>query len=66
MAMDGTTTERVGRAVALLYAGGSWPTRRLAERLGISTAGAWAMLARLARVLPITLDADGWRLLEDD
>ena len=62
---DTTTTERVGRAVALLYAGGAWPTRQLAERLGLSPAGAWAMLARLSRVLPLSLDADGWRLVGD-
>ena len=62
---DTTTTERVGRAVALLYAGGAWPTRQLAERLGLSPAGAWAMLARLSRVLPLTLEADGWRLVGD-
>ena len=62
---DSNTTERVGRAVALLHAGGAWPTRRLAERLGLSHAGTWAMLARLSRVLPLTLEADGWRLLGD-
>ena len=62
---DTTTTERVGRAVALLYSGGAWPTRRIAERLGLSYAGAWAMMARLARVLPLALEADGWRLVGD-
>ena len=62
---DTTTTERVGRAVALLSAGGAWPTRQLAERIGLSHAGTWAMLARLSRVLPLTLEADGWRLVGD-
>ena len=62
---DTTTTERVGMAGALLYRGGAWPTRRIAERLGLSYAGAWAMMARLARVLPLALEADGWRLVGD-
>lgn len=59
---DSNTTERVGLAVALLYAGGTWPTRTLAQRLGMTPGGAWAMLARLSRVLPVALDPDGWRL----
>ena len=61
---ESSTTERVGIACALLYSGGAWPTRSLAERLGLSYAGAWAMMARLARVLPLALEADGWRLLD--
>jgi flagellar basal body rod protein FlgF len=61
---DTCTTERVGMACALLYSGGSWPTRQLAYRLGITTSGAYAMLARLSRVLPVALDNDGWRVVQ--
>lgn len=57
-----STTERVGLAVALLHSGGAWPTRTLAARLALTPGGTWMMMSRLARVLPIVLDADGWRL----
>ena len=58
------TTERVGLACSLLYSGGSWPTRQLADRLGITPSGAYAMLARLSRVLPVALDGAGWRVIQ--
>jgi predicted transcriptional regulator len=57
------TTERVGTVVALLHSGGSWPTRTLAERVDMTTSGAYAMLSKLSRVLPLTLDDDGWTLV---
>jgi hypothetical protein len=61
---DTCTTERVGMACWLLYSGGSWPTRRLADRLGITPAGAYAMLDKLSRVLPVALDGAGWRVVQ--
>ena len=64
MMRDTCTTERVGLACSLLYSGGSWPTRQLADRLGVTMSGAYAMLARLSRVLPLTLDTDGWRVIQ--
>ena len=57
------TTERVGTVVALLYSGGSWPTRALAERVNMTVSGTYAMLSKLSRVLPLTLDDDGWTLV---
>jgi hypothetical protein len=60
---DLCTTERVTIACLVLYSGGSWSTRSLAEKLGISPSGAWAMMSRLSRVLPLALDEEGWHLV---
>ena len=62
---DYSTTERVAIVVAALHhARRPIPTSTLARRIGISTGGAWAMLSRLTTVLPLTLDTDGWFLIE--
>jgi hypothetical protein len=62
---DYSTTERVAIVVATLHhARRPIPTSTLARRIGISTGGAWAMLSRLSAVLPLTLDTDGWFLIE--
>jgi len=60
-------TERVGIAVSALHrARRPIPTSHLAKRVGITRAGAWAMLAKLSAVLPLTQDSDGWFLVDDE
>ena len=59
-----STTERVGIACSLLYRGGSWPTRTIADKLGVGQGGAYSMLSKLSRVLPLALDGGGWRMVQ--
>lgn len=61
-------TERVGLVVWLLAAerGRKHTTADIARRLGVTYGGAWAMLGKLARVLPIAADSDGWWMLPDE
>lgn len=62
-----TVTERVAIVVrALHHASRPIPTSQMAKRVGITTAGAWAMLSKLSAVLPLTLDSDGWFLVDDE
>lgn len=64
---DYNVTERVGIAVSALHrARRPIPTSHLAKRVGISYAGAWAMLSKLSTVLPLTLDSDGWFLVGEE
>jgi len=58
-----STTERVGIACSLLYRGGGWPTRTIADKLGVGQGGAYSMLSKLSRGLPLTLDDSGWRMV---
>jgi hypothetical protein len=53
---DYLTTERIGLISWWLADGETPTTRQVADRLGISYAGAWSMLQKLARVLPICYD----------
>jgi DNA-binding IclR family transcriptional regulator len=38
-------------------------TREIAERCGMEMAGAWKMLNRISRVVPLYRDAGKWRIL---
>ena len=58
------TTERVGIVVWLLSNGRAMTTAEVAEMVGTSHHGAWAMLAKLCRVLPLTLEGTTWRRME--
>ncbi len=51
-------TERVALVAVDLALGGTVTTTFLAAQLGISRSGAWRMLTKLSRVLPITSDDD--------
>ena len=57
------TTERIARVTWALSEGQALTTRQAAALAGISTRGAWSMLDKLCRVLPIYQDEDNvWRV----
>lgn len=58
-------TERIGMVVLLLAENREqrYTTADIARYAEISHAGAWAMLSRLSRKLPLACDPDGWYLL---
>ncbi len=59
---DGTvTTERVGIVVDRLKDGHRGTTNEVAAWVGLTRFGAWEMLTRLSRVLPITLIDGCWQ-----
>lgn len=62
---DYITTERVAILVLTLARGGTVTTREVSERLGITQNGAWYMLSRLSRVLPVVQDKGQWFLLPE-
>ena len=60
------TTERVAILVFTLARGGKVTTGEIAERLEITQNGAWRMLDRMSRVLPIAQERGRWFLLTPD
>lgn len=58
------TTERVGIVVWLLAHGRKMTTAEVAGLTRISHGGAWMMLAKLSRVLPLTQDGDIWSKMD--
>lgn len=56
------TTERVAIVAWKLAAGASPTTSEIAAMVGISRSGAWEMMSRLSRVLPIHQVRNGRRL----
>ncbi len=58
------TTERVAIVVWLLSNGRAMSTAEVAGITGITHGGAWRLLARLCRVLPLTLEDNVWRCME--
>ena len=59
-------TERVGLAVYWLAQGGEFTPKELAARLGVTRHGAYQMLTKLSRTLPIVDDGGVWRVCRDD
>lgn len=59
-----TVTERVGVVVTLLNHGHSFTTFEVAKIAGLSYSGAWRMMDRLSRKLPLVLVNARWRMLE--
>lgn len=55
------TTERVGVVVDRLCRGGKATTNEVAAWVGLTRFGAWEMLTRLSRVLPITVIDGCWQ-----
>jgi predicted DNA-binding transcriptional regulator YafY len=55
-------TERIGRATWLLAQGRQMTVRQVAEELEITPHGAYQMLVRLSRVLPLSDDGGVWRV----
>ena len=58
------TTERVAIITFLFCQGRRFRTLEIANLLGVSRQGAYAQLARMARVLPIVLDGGEWYLIK--
>lgn len=64
MSRDTNTTERVAKVAWRLSTGGALTTAEAAQLAGITARGAWRMLDKLSRVLPI-VQVDGvWRLAD--
>jgi hypothetical protein len=57
------TTERIALVTAYLYEGGTVTPAFVADRIGITENGAWRMLSKLSRVLPITEEDGQWWLI---
>jgi|GEM_PF-2851213 hypothetical protein len=53
-------TERVAIIVFLLCKGRKFTTNEVAELCGVTRRGAYAIMARISRVLPLTLDNGTW------
>jgi len=60
--LDMLPTERIGRATWLLAQGRAVTVRELAQTLEITPHGAYQMLVRLSRVLPIADEGGVWRV----
>ena len=60
------TTERVGLVVHRLTLGESATTLEIAAWTGLTRFGAWEMLDKLTRVIPLTLIDGRWRCVNRD
>lgn len=56
-------TERVALIVYGLTVGGTVTTAQVAQMTGITHSGAWRMLNKLARVLPLAEEDGRWYLI---
>ena len=60
------TTERVAMITFLLCSGRRFRTAEIAALMGLMRQGAYAQLARIARVVPVVLDSGEWFLAKID
>ena len=60
------TTERVAMITFLLCSGRRFRTAEIAALMGLTRQGAYAQLARIARVVPVVLDGGEWFLAQID
>lgn len=60
------TTERVALVVHRLAHGEAATTQEIAEWTGLTRFGAWDMLSRISRVLPITIINKRWQYANGD
>lgn len=63
---DSTPTERIGLTAYRLAIGQTTTARQLSADLEITEHGARLMLAKLSRVLPLTVESGIWRLVQTD
>jgi DNA-directed RNA polymerase specialized sigma subunit len=63
---DTITTERVAKVVMILAnnRGRNYTTAQIAHITQMSRSGAWMMMTKISRVLPIAQSQDGWMLLD--
>lgn len=59
-------TERTAIVVWLLAKGRTFRTAEIADLTGVTRSGAYDIMARISRVLPILLDGDTWRAITYD
>lgn len=59
-------TERIGLVVWRLWHRRALTTVEIAELAGVTRAGAWAMMDKLSRKLPIVLVDGEWRVIESE
>lgn len=55
------TTERVAVIVYLLARGRRFRTSEVADLCGVTQRGAYAIMARISRVVPLVLDSGEWK-----
>jgi len=60
------TTERVGLVVHRLTLGEAATTAEIAAWVGLTRFGAWEMLDKLSRVIPLALIGGRWRCVNRD
>ena len=60
------TTERVALVVHRLAQGERATTKEIADWIGLTRFGAWEMLSRISRVLPITVVEGCWQYANMD
>lgn len=58
------TTERVAVVTARLVRGEFGTTLEIAEWVGLTRSGAWEMLTKIARVLPVILVDGCWQITD--
>jgi alkylated DNA nucleotide flippase Atl1 len=63
MTQPETVTERVAVVVMELSNGMEITTRQVAELTGLTRVGAWLLMMRLCRVLPIRYAGEHWSML---
>jgi hypothetical protein len=61
--VDLTAQERSAIVIWFLARGHSFTTLEIAALTGLTRQGAWMMMDRLARQLPLSLEHSRWRLL---
>ena len=62
-----TPTERAAVITLAIAGGHGLTTRQTAEITGLTMQGAYVLLCRISRVVPIYQDGEGkWRLLDSD
>jgi len=59
-------TERIGLVVWQLWHQRALTTVEIAELAGVTRAGAWAMMDKLSRKLPIVLTNGTWHVIEGE
>lgn len=60
------TTERAGVVVWLLSRGYKFTTLEVAKIVGLTPGGAWRLMERLSRRVPIYQEHARWRMVEDE
>ena len=57
-------TERTAIVVWLLAKGRTFRTAEIADLTGVGRSGAYDLMARISRVLPVTLVDDTWQVIK--